>query len=161
MLWAGPWQFLDIPWDVYYDRTLLRLVLDTSIVIAALRSRVGASNEILRLVAMGSVTGLVTPALFLEYEEVMTRTEHRTAHGLNDRDIERFLAALASAMEPVTVHIAWRPQLRDPSDEMVLEAAINGRANAIVTFNVKDFAPAARFGVAVLRPSEVLDKVRS
>jgi putative PIN family toxin of toxin-antitoxin system len=139
---------------------VLRVVLDTSVVIAALRSRTGASNEVLRLVARRRITALATPALFLEYEEVVMRPEHRAAHRLDDREIERLLAALASAVEAVTVHIGWRPQLRDPSDEMVLEAAINGRANAIVTFNVKDFVPAAgRFGVSVLRPAEILDKV--
>jgi predicted nucleic acid-binding protein len=55
-----------------------------------------------------------------------------------------------SAIEPVTIHRAWRPQLRDPADEMVLEAAINGRADALVTFNVNDFAPAKRFGLTVM-----------
>lgn len=91
----------------------------------------------------------------------MKRPEHRAVHLLDDGGIGGFLAALASAIEPVTVHISWRPQLRDPADEMVLEAAINGRADAIVTFNTKDFIPAAnRFGLSVLRPADVLDKVR-
>ncbi len=90
------------------------------------------------------------------------RSEQRAVHGLDDKQIERFLAALASAIEPVTVHIAWRPQLRDPSDEMVLEAAVNGRANAIATFNTKDFtSAAARFGVSVLRPAQLLERIRS
>ena len=106
------------------------------------------------------MTALATPALFLEYEEVLKRPEHRAAHGLDHEAIDAFLAALASAIEPVTVHIAWRPQLRDPSDEMVLEAAINGRADVIVTFNVKDFAPAARFGVSVRFPADVLKEAR-
>jgi predicted nucleic acid-binding protein len=95
----------------------------------------------------------------LEYEEVLMRSEQRAAHGLNDQQIGEFLEALASAIEPVTLHLAWRPQLRDPSDEIVLEAAINGRADAIVTFNVKDFGPAGRFGVSVMRPAELLDRM--
>ena len=128
--------------------------------IAALRSRLGASNEVLRLIARRRIIALATPALFLEYDEVLKRAEQRAVHGLDDRAVDQFLAALASAVEPVTVHIAWRPQLSDPSDEMALEAAINGRANALVTFNVRDFAPAAaRFGLAILRPAEILDKV--
>lgn len=90
------------------------------------------------------------------------RPEQRAVHGLDTIDIERFLAALASAVEPVTVHIGWRPQLRDPADEMVLEAAINGRADAIVTFNARDFAPAAQqFGLSVLTPAETLKRVKS
>jgi len=140
---------------------VLRVVIDTSVVIAALRSRTGASNEILRLVATRRLTALATPALFLEYEEVMKRPEQRSAHGLDDAGVDRFLAALASAVEPVNVHVAWRPQLRDPSDEMVLEAAINGRAAAVITFNVRDFQPAAaQFGLGVLRPADALKQVR-
>jgi putative PIN family toxin of toxin-antitoxin system len=140
---------------------VLRVVLDTSIVVAALRSREGASNAVLRLVAEGRIVALATTALFLEYEDVLGRPEQRAVHGLSIRQIERVLSALASVMEPVTVHIGWRPQLRDPSDEMVLEAAVNGRANAVVTFNLGDFVPAGRFGVLVLRPAEILDRVRS
>lgn len=104
---------------------------------------------------------LATPALFLEYEDVLARPEQRTAHGLDDLQIGRFLQALASVIEPVTVHIGWRPQLRDPSDEMILEAAINGGADAIVTFNVRDFVPAGRFGITVMRPGDLLIRVRS
>ena len=99
--------------------------------------------------------------MFLEYEEVLKRPEQRSGHELSIKQIDDFLLALASAVEPVTIHIGWRPQLRDPSDEMVLEAAINGYADAIVTFNLKDFEPAERFGVSVGRPSEFLGKVRS
>jgi len=140
---------------------VLRAVIDTSVVVSALRSLEGASNTVLRLVARRRIVALATPALFLEYEEVLKRPEQRAGHLLDDESIARFLAALASAIEPVTVHIGWRPQLRDPADEMVLEAAINGRADAIVTFNAKDFEPAAsRFGLSVLRPADVLDKVR-
>jgi predicted nucleic acid-binding protein len=64
-------------------------------------------------------------------------------------------------VEPVEVHFQWRPQSRDPNDEMVLEAAINGRADALVTYNVADFAgPAERFRISVLRPRELLKKVK-
>ncbi len=89
------------------------------------------------------------------------RPEQRAAHGLNAREIGRIPGALASLIEPATVHIGWRPQLRDPSDEMVLEAAINGHADAIVTFNMKDFVPAKRFGLAVMRPADLLHQVSS
>ena len=103
---------------------------------------------------------LATPALFLEYEDVLTRQEHREAHQLDEAGVQRFLAALASAIEAVEVHFAWRPQLRDASDEMVLEAAINGRADALVTFNVRDFAAAAAgFGLPVKFPGELLDEM--
>jgi putative PIN family toxin of toxin-antitoxin system len=139
---------------------VLKAVIDTSVVVAALRSRDGASNALLRCVGTMRLKMLATPALFLEYEEVLKRPEQQAAHGLDRSGIDRFLATLASIIEPVDVHIAWRPQLRDPADEMVLEAAVNGRANVLVTFNVRDFTPTAeRFGISVLRPRDVLKKV--
>jgi putative PIN family toxin of toxin-antitoxin system len=104
---------------------------------------------------------LATPPLFLEYEDVLKRPEHRLAHGLTPEAIDEFLAELAALIEPVEVHFQWRPQARDPNDEMVLEAAINGRADALVTYNIADFAEAAeRFKIEALRPSELLRKVK-
>ena len=139
---------------------MLRVVIDTSSVVAALRSREGASNELLRRVAGRRIAALATPGLFLEYEEVLKRPEQTAVHGLDDSGVDKFLAALASVLEPVTVHIGWRPQLRDAADEMVLEAAINGQADAIVTFNVKDFTPAAeQFGISVPTPATILKRM--
>ncbi len=140
----------------------MRLVLDTSVIVAALGSRRGASNAVLGLVADRQLTPLATPALFLEYEDVLKRPEgQRRVHDLSNDQIDRVLAALASAVEPVTVHIAWRPQLKDPNDEMVFDAAVNGRADAVVTFNVSDFAePARKFGLSVIRPAELLERMR-
>lgn len=140
----------------------MRVVLDTSVLVAGLRSRLGASNQILVAVAEGRCIPLVSTALFLEYEAVLLRPEHLLASDLSPSDIEGFLAALASAAEPVEVNFLWRPQLRDPADELVLEAAVNGRAEAIVTHNVSDFRPGAeRFGVATLNPAEFLKELRT
>lgn len=139
---------------------MYRVVLDTSVVVAAFRSRRGASNLLLERVARGLIRPLVTTALFLEYEDVLLRPEHRLVTGMSEKDVERVLAALASAAEPVEVHFRWRPQLRDPTDELVLEAAVNGRANALVTHNVRHFAPAAgRFQLQVLTPQQCLQEI--
>ncbi len=138
-----------------------RIVLDTSVVVAGLRSSLGAANAVLRLVAQRRLILLATPPLFLEYEDVLKRPEHRLAHGLAPELIDDLLAELAALIEPVELHFRWRPQVRDPGDEMVLEAAINADADALVTYNVSDFAVAAdRFGVLVLRPVDVLKKVK-
>jgi putative PIN family toxin of toxin-antitoxin system len=137
-----------------------RLVLDTSVILAGLRSRGGASQALLRLVGERVVTPLAAPALFLEYEEVLKRPEQRIATGLSIEQLDLFLAALSDAIEPVELHYRWRPQVRDPADEMVLEVAINGRADALVTHNVRDFAGVARrFGIPLLRPGEVLKRI--
>lgn len=130
--------------------------------VAALRSRRGASNALLERVARGRIRPLVTTALFLEYEDVLLRPEHRLATGLSARDVVRVLEALASAAEPVEVYFRWRPQLRDPTDELVLEAAVNGRAESLVTHNVRHFARAAeRFQLRVLTPQQCLQEVES
>jgi putative PIN family toxin of toxin-antitoxin system len=139
---------------------MMRIVLDTSVVVAALRTRWGAGNAVLRLVAQRRLVTLATPPLFLEYEDALKRPEHRLAHGLSLEAVDEFLAELAALIEPVEVHFQWRPQSRDPNDEMVLEAAINGQADALVTYNIADFAGAAdRFKISVLRPGDLLRRV--
>ena len=141
---------------------MYRVVLDTDVVVTALRSVTGGSNAVLREVAYQRLIPLVTPALFLEYEAVLKRPEQREVHGLDLIEIDQFLAALASASQAVEVSFQWRPQLSDANDEMVFEAAINGHADALITHNVKDFAKAAtRFGLRVLRPGEFLKEIRT
>jgi putative PIN family toxin of toxin-antitoxin system len=141
---------------------MFRVVLDTDVVIAAVRSAAGGSNAVLREAALGRLTLLITPALFLEYEAVLKRAEHRLVHGFTLAEIDRFLAAFADACEAVDISFQWRPQLADANDEMVLEAAVNGRADALVTHNVRDFAKAAgRFGLRVIRPGDLLKELRS
>ena len=88
-----------------------RLAFDTDVIVTALRSASGGSNAALREVAHGRLTFLATPTLFLEYEAVLKRPEQRLAHELRLQDIDRFLAALASACEAVDVSFQWRPQL--------------------------------------------------
>jgi putative PIN family toxin of toxin-antitoxin system len=138
-----------------------RAVLDSSVVVSAFRSRRGAANAVLALVAARRIVPLATPGLFLEYEDVLKRPDQRAVTGLSLTEVDRALAALAAAIEPVDVRFAWRPQLLDPNDEMVLEAAVNGRADALVTHNLADFTAAApRFGLLVLRPSDLLRRIR-
>lgn len=141
---------------------MYRVVLDTDIMVTALRSVTGGSNAVVREVALGRLLPLASPALFLEYEAVLKRPEQRAVHGLSLSEVDQFLAAFASSCEAVEVSFQWRPQLPDPNDEMVLEAAVNGRADALVTHNVRDFAKGAeRFGIRVLRPGELLKELRS
>ena len=131
-----------------------RLVVDTNILVAATRNRAGPSFAIMQLVRRGEVTMCCSPALFLEYEDVLKRPDQLTASGLQGANIDAILNDLAKVIAPVSTHYQWRPQLRDPADEMVLEAAVNAQVNAIVTYNLRDFKPAQHFGVLVLNPEQ-------
>ena len=139
----------------------MKVVLDTDVVVAAMRSPRGASAAILRAARQGRVTLLASMPLALEYEAVCSRAEHRLAAGLSDREVKVFLTAVVALAEPVTTHFLWRPQLRDPGDEMVLEAAVNGHADALVTFNVRDFGIVpSQFGIEVLLPREAIRRIK-
>lgn len=135
-----------------------RLVLDTNILVAASRSSQGAAFALVQIIRGGRARMCCSPALFLEYEEVLKRAQQLAASGWTMEDVDAVLAELAGLVEPVKTHYRWRPQLRDPADEMVLEAAVNGRADAIVSFNLRDFGPAARFGMPVLLPRQVFER---
>lgn len=139
----------------------MRLVLDTDVVVAGMRSPTGASAALLLAALEGQVTLVMSVPLVVEYEAICTLPQHRLAAGLSERECQIFVDGLVALAEAVESHFLWRPQLRDPADEMVLEAAVNGRANAIVTFNARDFGNVpARFGVDVLKPAETLRRVR-
>ena len=137
------------------------MVLDTDVVVAALRSPGGASAAIVRLARQGRVTLLMSVALALEYEAVCSRPEHRLAAGLSEDEVNVLVDAIIALAEPVAMHFLWRPQLRDPCDEMVLEAAINGDADALVTFNVRDFGSLpGHFGVDLILPRDAIVRMR-
>jgi putative PIN family toxin of toxin-antitoxin system len=136
-----------------------RMVLDTNVLIAALRSRRGASNALLMAADEGRFTMLASVPLFLEYEAVLLRSVHLMASQMTERQALSALNYLAGLAEPVKLHYLWRPQLSDVADEMVLETAINGRADGIVTFNVRHFGVAARFGLALLRPADAIRRI--
>ena len=131
-----------------------KLVIDTNVLVAATRNRHGPSFALMQIIRLGQSKMCCSPALFLEYEDVLKRPKQLTASGLLASGIDAILNELAGFIEPVTTHYQWRPQLRDPADEMVLEAAANAQALAIVTYNLRDFGPAKRFGIPVLNPEQ-------
>jgi putative PIN family toxin of toxin-antitoxin system len=135
-------------------------VLDTNVIVAAMRSPAGASAALLKAARREKITILANVALALEYEATCLRAEHGVAAGLRQSQVAIFVDAVIAMTEPVESHFLWRPQLRDPADELVLEAAVNGRASAIVTFNTQDFGTAPLlFGIEVLSPVAALRRI--
>ena len=133
-----------------------RVVLDTNVLIAAVRSRLGASFRLLSLLGESQPSyGIVLSVpLVLEYEAVLYR--HQRVAGLTRQDIRDLLDYLCSIGEHQEIFYLWRPTLRDSNDDMVLEVAVAAAADAIVTHNVRDFDAAGTFDVAVLRPRDFL-----
>ncbi|MGE4377149.1 MAG: putative toxin-antitoxin system toxin component, PIN family [Burkholderiaceae bacterium] len=136
---------------------MIRVLLDTNVLVAGLTSSRGASYAVLQAIATAKIEIAASTALWLEYESVLKRDEIRALHGFSAAEIDTMLSALAVWVHPVMLHYVWRPQLRDPGDEMVLEAAVNGQVQAIVTHNTRDFVRVApSFGLQVMTPAELL-----
>lgn len=103
---------------------------------------------------------LASVPLMLEYESVLTRREHLEAAGISAADVETLLDAIAVVAEPIRISYLWRPVLPDPDDDLVLETAVNGHAGVVVTFNRRDFNPAAaRFEVEILAPADAVHRL--
>jgi putative PIN family toxin of toxin-antitoxin system len=140
----------------------MRLVLDTDVMVAAIRSDMGASRRLLVAGLVRRYALVLSVPLAIEYEAVMTRPEHLGVAGLDTNDIAEVLDAVISIAEPVRLAFLWRPRLRDPDDDMVLETAINGRADRLVTFNLRHFdAAVGQFGIIACRPSAALNALEA
>lgn len=139
---------------------MVRFVLDTNVVVAGLRSPAGQSAALLDHALNRMFTTLISVPLALEYEAACADPRQQNAMGLDQSEVRTLISTLCAVAEPVEIGFLWRAQLRDPGDEMVLEAAINGRADALVTFNQRDFGNVpARFGIALLTPREALRRL--
>ena len=140
----------------------MRWLLDTATLVAAVRSSAGASNRLLIAGLERRFVMLVSTPMLIEYEAVLTRPEHLMASGLSAGEVGAVLDAVAATADPVRLAFHWRPAARDADDDMVLETAVNGQADAIVTFNVRDFTGVAgKFGVDVLTPSQALEQLEA
>ncbi len=135
----------------------LQIVLDTNVFYAALRSPYGASYQVLRLLGSDLYTINLSTPLVLEYEDVAKRDP--SALDLDDKDVDNVLDYMCSVANLHEVFYTWRPTLRDPNDEMVLELAVAADCDAIVTFNKRDFAGCERFGLRLLTPLELLREI--
>jgi predicted nucleic acid-binding protein len=138
----------------------IQVVLDTNVLDAGLRSRRGASVQILRLIGRGSFEINLSVPLALEYEAVLLR--HRVALGITDAQVIGFVDYLCSVANLHEIHYLWRPMLRDPSDEMVAELAVKAGCRYVSTHNTRDFtALDEQFGITILTPGAFLRTLRT
>jgi len=134
------------------------IVLDTNVIVAALRSKRGASNKVLSLVGTQLFEIHDSVALILEYEDVLQR--QRIELGLSQDDVADFIDSLCSIAHHHTIYFSWRPTLSDVNDELVLEVAVSARCEYIVTHNISDFKGIDQFGIQAITPGEFLQVIR-
>jgi len=136
-----------------------RAVLDTSVFVAAARSRRGASNRILALIGTEAFETVISVPLVLEYEDALMRHLDELAYTRDEiRELLDFVCAHA---RPQPIYYLWRPLLPDPEDDHVLEVAVAARCDTIVTFNVRDFSGADQFGVVLRTPGAFYKEIKS
>jgi len=134
-----------------------QVVVDTNVLLAALRSRHGASYRLLSLLGDGRWQMNVSVPLVLEYEDVVKRPD--SGVGLSAGEVDDILDFICAEANRREIFYLWRPILHDPRDDFILELAVESRCDYIVTFNVKDFAGADKFGIEVVTPREFLRKL--
>jgi putative PIN family toxin of toxin-antitoxin system len=130
-------------------------VIDTNVLVAGLRSTQGNSHKLLQLIGKGLFDMNVSVPLILEYESVLVR--HAAHLNLSRNDVETLIDYWCSIAIHHDIHYLWRPMLKDPKDEMVLELAVASGCNSIVTFNHKDFTRADSLGVTTISPLQFLE----
>ena len=138
----------------------MRIVLDTSVLVAAARSRNGASFQLISMPPIADFEIAVTVALYTEWQAVLTRAEHLPP-GATVNEALAFVRYLASIAHQQGVYFLWRPLLRDPDDDMVVECAVASGSTMIVTHNVRDFAAAASLNIRAVTPGDFLRMVGS
>ena len=134
------------------------IVVDTSVVVSALIGKRGASREVLRRCLLEEYNPLICTALFHEYEAVISRDKIRRAVPLTEAEMRDLLNAFYGVCRWVPIYYLWRPNLRDQDDNFLVELALAGNAQVIVTNNVKDLQGAElRFDeLEVLKPAQLL-----
>ncbi len=132
----------------------IQVVIDTNVIISALRSQYGASYKLLMLLEKANFETNLSVPLLLEYEDVSKRQAEELE--LSEKTIDNILDYLCTVSRRWKIHYLWRPLLKDPKDDMVLELAVASKSEAIITYNKRDFSGVEQFGVRLMTPQELL-----
>ena len=139
---------------------ILRVVFDTNVLAAALRSKSGASYQLISLLFANKFKIALSLPLYMEYLDVLPRPAVKPA-GISDADILDFVDEILLQAQTQNIYFLWRPWLKDEKDDMILELAIATQADYIVTFNLKDFRNIELFGIEAIAPKDFLNLVRN
>ena len=133
------------------------VIIDTNVIYSALRSKRGASSKLIYLVGTGLFEVHLSVPLVLEYEDVLLR-KNMSLPVTKDviSDVLDSICALGHHHE---IHFLWRPYLRDPEDEFVLEVAVASKSEYIITYNANDFRGVEEFGIKVITPQQFLQEI--
>jgi len=133
-------------------------VIDTNVLVSSLQSKLGASYRLLNLIGLDKFEFCISVPLILEYEEISNTLLNTTS--LTSEDLSDILNYICQIGKPTQVFYLWRPFLKDPDDDMILELAVAGKCDSVITFNVKDFGNVEKeFGIKVLTPKQFLIEI--
>ena len=145
---------------MWLTNKVLRVIFDTNVLVAALRSKYGASFQLLSMLPSAKFELALSLPLYMEYLDVLLRPTVKPV-GVADADILDFIDEIIQHAQTQNIYFLWRPWLKDKKDDMILELAIASQADYIVTFNLKDFANIEHFGIEAITPKDFLDLVRN
>ena len=134
-----------------------KIVIDTNVLYSGLYSSEGAAYKILEKVSQGKIIPVISTPLVFEYEEVLKRNQ--TILNLSNQEIDKLLDNICGFGETQKIYFLWRPYLSDPKDDHILELAVASKTNCIVTYNIKDFNGSEKFGVSIVTPKQLLEKI--
>lgn len=135
-----------------------RIILDTNVLYAGLYSSEGASYQILRAIERGKIRIILSTTLLFEYEDILNRKKLEL--GLSEKKIEAVLDNLCGLSDHQKIYYLWRPFLKDPNDDHILEVAVASQTDSIVTHNIKDFKGINKFGIRAITPNQLLKEIK-
>ena len=134
---------------------MLNIIIDTNILVSALRSDMGASYTLISKLPSPKFQFSISVPLYIEYQDVLTRKEHLTGTS-TEKEVLAFLRYLCKIANRQKIFYLWRPWLKDPKDDMVLELAVAAKSKYIITYNLKDFSNIQKFGIEAITPKRFL-----
>jgi putative PIN family toxin of toxin-antitoxin system len=131
-----------------------KIVLDTNVLVSALRSSNGASFKLLSIIDIPKLELALSVPVVLEYEASTKKIGHYS--GLSTSEIDAIINYLCKIGKHYRIYYLWRPLLKDPKDDMILELAVTSNSKSIITYNIRDFTESTKFGIKVITPKQLL-----